>query len=99
MDMAKLCNLFIRISIHDLGSMAVMAKERYIGHGSNDVWCKSCRGNGDASALRAACHSDLGRVHIRVAACRFNGADRIREDAAIVVMLWIQDSFGHAARE
>ena len=58
MDVAVIRDLFVWIGIHDLGCAAVVTEERHIGHGGNHVRDESCRGDGDASALRAACHGD-----------------------------------------
>src|SRR5258705_605270 len=97
MDMAKLCDLFIWICIFYLCCAAVMTKEGYIRHCCNHLGDESRCGNGDASTLRAACHRDLGRIHFGVASRRVDGAEGIREDAAVVVMPGFENPFGHAA--
>ena len=97
MNMAIFGDLFVGIRIADLGGTAVMTKERHIGHGYGDLGYKPCRGDGDSSALRAACHCDTRFIHFGMAACCFDGTHSVGEDSAIVIVLWFKDALGHTA--
>ena len=99
MDMAIFGDLLVGIGIHEFGGAAVVTEEWYIRHGCHHVRDEPGCCDGDASALGSAGYSDPGCVHVGVAARGLDRTNRVREDAAIVVMLGLKNPLGHAAGE
>ena len=98
MDVAKFCDFLIGIGIYDFRGPAVVTEERHIRHGGGDIRIRPAA----AMVMPPPASRQSPRFEQdppRIGACRVDGADRIGEDTAVVVMPRVKDSLGHAARE
>ena len=99
MDAAVAHDLVVRIAVGYLRRSPPVAHERHVGQGQEQVRHETGGREGHAAALAAAVDGDARRVDERVGSGRLDGADRVGQEAPVVVGRRIGDAERGVARE
>ena len=91
-------NLAIGIGVDECRRPREVGEKRDVRRGSGQIVDESGHRERQPSALAPAGDRDPRRVDRRVGADRFDRADRVGEDPAVVVRRRIEDAPGHEAR-